>query len=60
VFTTAYNHLTNGEVERYKRTILADLRAYVAKCQDDWDDYTSAVKFANNCRVYSSLEIPPF
>jgi transposase InsO family protein len=60
VFTTAYHPQTNGQVERYNRTILAALRAYVAKRQDDWDDYTSAVTFAYNCRVHSSLGMPPF
>jgi transposase InsO family protein len=46
VFTTAYHPQTNGQVERYNRMMLANLRAYVAKRQDDWDDYTSAVTFS--------------
>ena len=60
VFTTAYHPQTNGQVERYNRTILASLRGYVAARQDDWDDYTSAVTFAYNCRVHTSLGMPPF
>jgi transposase InsO family protein len=60
VFYTAYQPHTNGQVERYNRTILAALRAYVVKRQDDWDKYTSAVTFAYNCRVHSSLGITPF
>jgi transposase InsO family protein len=60
VFTTAYHPQTNGQVERYNRTILASLRGYVAARQDDWDDYTSAVTFAYNCRVHSSLGMAPF
>jgi hypothetical protein len=60
VFTTAYHPQTNWQVERYIRTILASLRGYVAAHQDDWDDYTSAVTFAYNCRVHSSLAMPPF
>ena len=60
VFTTAYHPQTNGQVERYNRTILASLRGYVAVRQDDWDDYTSAVTFAYNCRVHASLGMPPF
>jgi hypothetical protein len=27
--------------------------------QDDWDEYNSAVMYAYNCRVHSSLGIPP-
>jgi hypothetical protein len=60
VFTTACHPQTNGQVERYNRTILAALRAYVAKRQDDLDEYTSAVTFAYNCRVHSSLGILSF
>lgn len=60
VFTTAYHPQTNGQVERYNRTILASLRGYVAHRQDDWDDYTSTVTYAYNCRVHSSLGMPPF
>ena len=59
-FTTAYHPQTNGQVERYKRTILAALRAYVANRQDDWDDYTAAVTFTCNFRVNRSLGMPPF
>jgi hypothetical protein len=47
-------------VERYNRKILAALRAYVNKRQDDWDDFTSVVTYAYNCRVHSSLGIAPF
>jgi RNase H-like domain found in reverse transcriptase/Reverse transcriptase (RNA-dependent DNA polymerase)/Integrase zinc binding domain/Chromo (CHRromatin Organisation MOdifier) domain/Integrase core domain len=60
IFTTAYHPQTNGQVERYNRTILASLRAYISKSQDNWDDYTSAVTYAYNCRVHSSLGMPPF
>ena len=60
VFTTAYHPQTNGQVERYNRTILAALRGYVARRQDDWDEYTSSLTYAYNCRVHSSLGMPPF
>jgi transposase InsO family protein len=46
IFTKAYHPQTNGRVERYNRTILASLRGYVSKRQDDWDDLTSAVKLS--------------
>jgi transposase InsO family protein len=60
MFTTAYHPQTNGQVERYNRTILASLRGYVSKRQDNWDDFTSAITFAYNCRVHSILGMPPF
>jgi transposase InsO family protein len=60
IFTTSYHPQTNGQVERYNRTILASLMGYISKRQDDWDDFTSAVTFAYNCREHSSLGMPPF
>jgi hypothetical protein len=60
IFTTAYHPRTKCQVERYNRTILASRRGYVAQRQDDWDDYTSTVTYAYNCRVHSSLGMPPF
>jgi transposase InsO family protein len=60
VFTTAYHPQTNGQVERYNRTILPSLRGYVAARQDDWDEYTFAVTFSYDCRVHSSLGMAPF
>ena len=39
ILTTAYHPQTNGQAERYNRTILTMLRAYVNEQQDDWDQY---------------------
>jgi transposase InsO family protein len=60
VFTTAYHPQTNGNVELYNRTILVSIGGYVAARKYDWDDYTSAVTFAYDCRVHSSIGMPPF
>jgi Integrase core domain len=60
VFTTASHPQTNGQVERYNHTILSALRGYVARRQDDWDEYTSTLTYAYNCRVHSALGMPPF
>ena len=60
VFTTAYHPQTNGQVERFNRTILNALRGYVASNQRDWDDYTSTITFGYNCRVHASLGFTPF
>jgi transposase InsO family protein len=60
IFTTAYHPQTNGQVERYNRTILDSLRADIANSQDNWDNYTFAVTYAYNCRVHSSLGMPLF
>jgi Integrase core domain/Integrase zinc binding domain/Chromo (CHRromatin Organisation MOdifier) domain len=60
VFTTAYHPQTNGQVERYNRTIVNALRGYVCERQNDWDEFTSAITFSYNCKVHSSLGLAPF
>ena len=60
VFSSAYHPQTNGQVERFNRTILNSLRGYVSERQDDWDEYTSALTFAYNCRIHTSLGLAPF
>jgi hypothetical protein len=51
---------TNGQVERYNRTILNALRGYVSERQSDWDEFTSAITFSYNCKLLSSLGLAPF
>jgi transposase InsO family protein len=60
IFATAYHPQTNGQVERFNRTIINSLRGYVERRQTDWDEYTSAITFGYNCRVHSSLNLAPF
>ena len=60
VFTSAYHPQTNGQVERYNRTLLAMLRNYVNDNQNDWDEYASALTYAYNTSVHRSTRTTPF
>jgi transposase InsO family protein len=48
VFTTAYHPQKNGQVERYNRTIINDLRGYIGDRQNDWDEFSSSLAFGYN------------
>jgi len=60
IFTSTYHPQTNGQVERYNRTVLAMLRNYVNEHQSDWDRYAYALTYAYNCHVHSSTGTTPF
>ena len=48
-FTTTYHPQTNGQVERFNRTIMSAVRSYVNEHPRDWDLYTSSI-----CLLYTS------
>ena len=60
LYTSTYHPQTNGQVERYNRTILAMLRNYVNEHQDDWDQYVTALTYAYNTSVHRSTGTMPF
>ena len=60
IFTSTYHPQTNGQVERYNRTMLAMLRNYVNEHQNDWDRYTTALTYAYNNHVHRSTGTTPF
>ena len=60
IFTSTYHPQTNGQVERYNRTILAMLRNYVNEHQDDWDRYATALTYAYKNQVHRSTVTTPF
>ena len=60
VFTTTYHPQSNGQVERFNRTMLNALRSYVADHPKDWDLYTDAITYAYNTQVHRDTSLSPF
>ena len=60
VFTTAYHPQTNGQVDRFKKTLAARLRHYVGEHQKDWDEFVQPLTYAYNMQVHRSTGTTPF
>lgn len=59
VTSTTYHPQTQGQVERYNRTIVAQLRTYVEDHQDRWDELVSVLTVAYNSRPQQSTGVAP-
>jgi len=60
VRTTAYHPQTNGQVERYNRTMATQLRQYVADGPSRWDELLPEITMAYNSQPHLSTGIAPF
>ena len=60
VLTTAYHPQTNGQAEKFNRTLATRLRHYVSEHQRDWDDYVHLLTYAYNMQVHKSTGKTPF
>ncbi len=59
-FTTTYHPQTNGQVERYNRTLKSMLKSYLDDHPVDWDLYARTLTFAYNCQPHTSTAVAPF
>ena len=59
-FTSTYHPQTNGQTERFNRTLTAMLRCYVDDNPQDWDRYAPALTYAYNTAVHRSTGTTPF
>ena len=60
VATSAYRPQTNGQAERYNRTMVSRLRHYICEHQTDWDDYVQPLTYAYNLQVHRTTKFTPF
>jgi len=60
LFTSTYHPQTNGQVERFNRTLQNMLRNYVNEHQSDWDVYAHTLAYAYNNHVHRSTGTTPF
>ena len=59
-FTTTYHPQTNGQTERFNRTVTAMLRCYVEDHPKDWAKYVRALCYAYNTAVHRTTGTTPF
>ena len=60
LYTTAYHPRTNGQTERFNRTIVSALRHYVNEDNRDWDDYTDILCYSYNTQAHRATGHTPF
>jgi len=59
-YTSRYHPQTNGQVERYNRTLVRQLRCYIAEHQKEWDRHMSLLTTAYSTQVPASTGEIPF
>jgi len=53
-YTSPYHPQTNGQVERYNRTLVRQLRCFIAEHRKEWDSHLSLLTTAYNTPVQAS------
>ena len=58
--STADHPQTDGQTERVNQVLEDMLRAYVSKCQSNWEDYLPILEFAYNSSKHATTGFSPF
>ena len=59
-FTSTYHPQTNGQIERFNRTMLAGLRIFTMDNVKTWAEHVGALTYSYNTTVHHSLGLTPF
>ena len=57
--TTAYQPQGNGQVERFKRTVIAMLAKVVKENQKDWDSHIALVLLVYRTAIHENTNFTP-
>lgn len=58
--SSAYHPQTNGQTERFNRTLATSLTIYSDRNQTNWSDYLAALTFAYNITEHAVTQVTPF
>ena len=58
--TTAYHPQSNGQTERFNKTLVQRLRHYVEEHQANWDIFVQPLTYAYNMQVHRSTGTTPY
>jgi hypothetical protein len=60
IFSSAYHPESQGQVERFNRTLLSMLAAFVSASYNDWDEFIAPITFAYNISVHETTRYSPY